>query len=192
MLASLIAQSVVRLLSAREHWCSLPVVVAGCCQTRQRAASCAVDVQLSCEKPSSRQHPACGWDEVPQGSQPSRLGQRGRECQTSHTSSKVANTKLRTKYFSRGDVTLCFQGLEFYFWWWSQNVLFLVLFSFIFPPHSPSDRKQSRHRLENFLDKVSVVYFWVRSETYACHSKVVVRSSLMSPILFGVFFFFFF
>lgn len=61
----------------------------------------------------------------------------------------------------------------------------------LIPFSLPSLRKQSRHRLENFLDKVSVVYFWVRSETYACHSKVVVRSSLMSPILFGIFILFF-
>lgn len=153
MLASLIAQLVASLLSARWHWRSSPVVVPGCCQIRQRAASCAAAIQFSCGKPSSQQHPPCGRDKGPRRSQPPRLGQRERECQTSHMSANIKN-----QMFSRGDVTLCFQGLEllFFFLLVEPRFLIWVLLSFILPL-TLSDCKQSQHRLENFLDKVSVV-----------------------------------
>lgn len=79
---------------------------------------------------------------------------------------------------SSHDITpvVSFQGLEFSDDGTQIFLYFFFLGCFIFFP-SNSFWSQSRHRLENLLDKVSVVSFWVRSETYACHSKVVVRSS---------------
>lgn len=46
---------------------------------------------------------------------------------------KLQIRNLRTKYFSRGDVTLCFQGLEFFSDGEAKIFFILVLFSFISP-----------------------------------------------------------